>query len=375
MKLLLTITRYIVGILFVFSGLVKANDPLGLSYKMQEFFEVWGMHGLSDYTLTFSVLMIAFEIFAGVAVIIGWKMRIFIWLLLLLIIFFTFLTGYAVFSGKIKECGCFGDCIPLTAMQSFWKDIILLIMILFLFVNRNKIHTRISTRWALIVLGLSLALSFKFMGHVTTYLPTVDCLPYKVGNNLVEQMQVPPGAIPDSTVITFVYKKDGKNVEFTAEEFPDDFDESIYEFVNRYDKVIRKGNAVPKIRDFMLADYAGTDLTYTLLEKDVYQLYVLVKDELKEGNWLDELNALNQSLANLDLEKYFVSNLGEANATAIADKYFPNYSLLRADGTVIKTAARVNPSFLLIKNGTVIEKRSINDLEPLKEKLKSLGIQ
>src|SRR4249919_3078048 len=102
MKLLISISRYVVGILFIFSGLVKANDPLGLSYKMQEFFELWVMHFLNDYTLAFSVAMIAFEIIAGVAVLVGWKMNLFSWLLLLLIIFFTFLTGYAVFSGKIR---------------------------------------------------------------------------------------------------------------------------------------------------------------------------------------------------------------------------------------------------------------------------------
>src|SRR6195952_3249060 len=139
MKTGLTIARIIVGILFIFSGLVKANDPLGLSYKMQEFFEVWGWSFFNDFTLSFSILMIAFEIIAGVAVLLGWRMKLFSWLLLLLIIFFTFLTGYAVLSGKIRTCGCFGDCIPLTAVQSFTKDLILTALILFIFAVRNKV--------------------------------------------------------------------------------------------------------------------------------------------------------------------------------------------------------------------------------------------
>src|SRR6266498_111114 len=122
MKTLLNIGRIIVGVLFIFSGLVKANDPLGLSYKMQEFFEVWGLSSLNDYTLALSLVMNIFEVLAGVAVIIGWRMKLFSWLLLLLIIFFTFLTGYAALSGKIKTCGCFGDCIPLTPTTSFIKD-------------------------------------------------------------------------------------------------------------------------------------------------------------------------------------------------------------------------------------------------------------
>ena len=146
MKTFLNISRIIVGVLFIFSGLVKANDPLGLSYKMQEFFEIWNMHWLNDYTLAFSILMITFEIIAGVAVLVGYKMRLFSWLLLLLIIFFTFLTGYALFSGKVRECGCFGDCIPLTADQSFMKDLFLLVLIIPIFLYSNRIKPALSVR-------------------------------------------------------------------------------------------------------------------------------------------------------------------------------------------------------------------------------------
>src|ERR1700738_4025586 len=133
MKILISIVRFIVGVLFIFSGLVKANDPLGLSYKMQEFFEVWNFHWLDNFTLAFSIIMIVFEIVAGGAVRLGWQMKLFSWLLLILIVFFTFLTGYAYLSGKVRECGCFGDCIPLTAGESFVKDLVLLALILFLF--------------------------------------------------------------------------------------------------------------------------------------------------------------------------------------------------------------------------------------------------
>src|SRR5258705_1680257 len=140
MKILISVCRFLVGVLFIFSGLVKANDPLGLSYKMQEFFEVWGWGFLNDFALSFSILMIAFEIIAGAAVLLGWRMKLFSWLLLLLIIFFTFLTGYAGLSGKIRTCGCFGDCIPLTANQSFTKDLILTALILFIFRYRSRIQ-------------------------------------------------------------------------------------------------------------------------------------------------------------------------------------------------------------------------------------------
>src|SRR4030095_14602693 len=140
-KNILLVVRWIVGLLFIFSGLIKANDPLGLSYKMQEFFEAWRWYSLNGLTFSFSLVMNVFEVLAGVAVIIGWRLKLFSWLLLLLIIFFSFLTGYALFSGQVKTCGCFGDCLPLTPAQSFIKDLILFVLILILFINRNKIFS------------------------------------------------------------------------------------------------------------------------------------------------------------------------------------------------------------------------------------------
>src|SRR5690242_13873986 len=119
MRILVNIARVLVGVLFIFSGLVKANDPLGLSYKMQEFFEVWGINGFNSWTLTMSVLMNAFEIIAGFALLLGWRIKIVSWLLLLLIVFFTFLTGYTYVTGMPKNCGCFGDCLPISSKTSF----------------------------------------------------------------------------------------------------------------------------------------------------------------------------------------------------------------------------------------------------------------
>src|SRR5450432_4462522 len=199
--------RLIVGILFIFSGLIKANDPLGLSYKMQEFFEVWHLPALDAYSLVFSVLMIAFEILAGIAVLIGWRMKLFAWLLLLLILFFSFLTGYAVMSGKIRECGCFGNCIPLQAMGSFIKDLALLLLIGILFIYRNEIKSGFSARSSQILLALTLVFSFSIQWYALRYLPLVDCLPFKRGTNIFEKMKSPAGAIPDSSVIHFVYEK------------------------------------------------------------------------------------------------------------------------------------------------------------------------
>jgi hypothetical protein len=140
---------------------------------------------------------------------------------LLLILCFSFLTGYAVLSGKIKECGCFGDCSKsLTAMDSFIKDLVLLGMILFLFIFQKRVRPIFNTLTNLIILLMAGVLSFSMQWYVLQHLPMIDCLPYKAGNNIQEKMKTPPGSIPDSTVISFVYNKGGKEIEFTADKFP-----------------------------------------------------------------------------------------------------------------------------------------------------------
>ena len=207
MKQLINIARIIVGILFIFSGLVKANDPLGLSYKMQEFFEVWNMPWLNAFSLGFSVLMIAFEILAGMAVILGWRMNAFAWLLLLLIIFFSFLTGYAVISGKVRECGCFGNCIPLQAVQSFIKDLILLVLIVVLFYYRKQIQPVFPANICVATLSLTLVFSFALQWYTLRYLPVIDCLPFKREQIFLKKCFPPPVLFPTARLFASYMKK------------------------------------------------------------------------------------------------------------------------------------------------------------------------
>lgn len=368
MKLFINISRFIVGILFIFSGLVKANDPLGLSYKMQEFFEVWNWHFLNDYTLAFSIIMIAFEIIAGVAVLLGWRMNLFSWLLLLLIVFFTFLTGYALFSGKIRECGCFGDCIPLQAQQSFIKDLILLVLILIIFPYRNKIVPSLRPRSAIVVLFFTTIFSFAFQWYVLQHLPVVDCLPYRAGNNIPDKMKAPPGSIPDSTVIMFTYEKAGKQHSFTAENFPADFDDS-YTFVKREDKVVRKGTAVAAIRDFALQTAAGTDTTLALLNEPGNKLFLFIKDGYKGGEWEAVMEMILNAANRKGVKGFIVTNLEQLNGLEGLQK---RVTVLRADGTAIKTAARHNPTLFLLNGGTIQNKWAAPDFDKALTKINQI---
>jgi uncharacterized membrane protein YphA (DoxX/SURF4 family) len=353
---MLGFTRIFVGILFIFSGLIKANDPMGLSYKMQEFFEIWGLHFLNDYSLILSITMIAFEIIAGVAVLLGWQFRLFSWLLFLLIIFFTFLTGYAVFSGKIKECGCFGDCIKLTADQSFAKDLVLLVMTGFLLLKRNSIQSLLSTRLSVIVMIFFTFSSFAFQIYVLRNLPLVDCLPYKVGLTIQDQMKIPAGAIPDSTVINFVYQKDGKEVEFDAEHFPADFNDSTYSFVKRYDKLIREGNAKPPIKDFVIISPIGADTTESILNdpNDQWILFVKSAGYIHE-DWYDDFFNIAAKAHQKSLNLIAVTPEAASLSSIFSQKKI-NVPILKGDLVAIKTAARSNPTLYHLRQGKILAK-------------------
>jgi uncharacterized membrane protein YphA (DoxX/SURF4 family) len=364
MKILISAIRTLVGILFIFSGLVKADDPLGLSYKMQEFFDVWNFHWFDQVTLAFSILMIVFEIVAGVALLLGWRIRLFSWLLLLLIVFFTFLTGYAYLSGNVRECGCFGDCIPLTAGESFAKDLILLIAIVFLFAVRDRIRPISTPGISAGLLAAAAVFSFVFQWYVLVHLPVVDCLPYKAGTNIPAKMMAPPGSVPDSTVITMVYEKGGKRLEFDATHFPADFSDS-YHFVSRYDKLIRKGNAEPPIKDFVLTTGANTDTTDAVLSSKGFKLFVFMKEVTDyHPTWNKDLSVVLTMAKAKQIPVFFITGEYENMTSWVGQQGLTGQvSVLKCDGTAIKTAARANPTLYLLKGGTIAKKWSYADFK------------
>jgi uncharacterized membrane protein YphA (DoxX/SURF4 family) len=374
MKTALTLSRIIVGLLFIFSGLVKANDPLSLSYKMQEFFEVWGWKGLDQYTLGFSILMIAFEIIAGVAVLIGWRMKLFSWLLLAMILFFTFLTGYAYYSSKFKNCGCFGDCLPITPRVSFIKDIILTILIGFIFLNRKKITALFNNRISAGIILISALFSFGIQWYILKHLPFADCLPYKINNNIQEKMKPPVNAIPDSTVITLVYTKDGKDYEFSATKLPADL--NTYTYKSRYDKLIRKGNAIPPIQSFALTNINGTDTTNAVLERPGYTLLLFAQSiDALPAKWkwnsksFDEIRTLSGQKG---YPLFLITSNPKSAIDGFANAKWDTNSILACDNVPIKTAARVNPTLYVLNKGTILGKWSYSDFDEALKFIKEL---
>jgi uncharacterized membrane protein YphA (DoxX/SURF4 family) len=364
MKILLTIARIIVGVLFIFSGLVKANDPLGLSYKMQEFFEVWHLYFLNNYSLTLALVMNVFEIVAGVAILMGWRTKLFTGLLFILILFFLFLTAYAAFSGKIAACGCFGDCIPLNSMQSFWKDVILFVLIVFLLFNFRRIKSIVSPKVASLTLVISLLLVSGLQWYVLRHLPIVDCLPYKKGNDLLQQMKTPPAATADEYRYTFKYRKNDKDIEFAEDSLPEDLDDS-YKFIERGQKLIKKGNGLKaNITDFTLVAETGTDVTQQILSQQgkyillfIQQLNAGKKEHYDKSFWQQLKTRAPFYIVTADPESVLQFTEGA-------------FRILKCDGTVIKTAARANPTYFVMQGAKVLGKYSYADADKVLSFLK-----
>lgn len=360
LSITLTIIRVFVGLLFIFSGLIKANDPSGLAYKMGEFFEVWAREGylpdlmnwMNGYAMLMSILMISFEIVAGVALIIGYRFKLFAYLILALTVFFTFLTGYALFSGKIKECGCFGDCIKLQANESFMKDLILLALILILVFFRKKIAQTFSNNIATVVMAVSFAASIWMQWFVLKNLPFKDCLAYRVGNNILKEMT--PGENYHEAVYEtmLIYAKDGVEKEFTAKNFP--WQDTTWKFVDSKTTVVKEAENAPSILDFAISDYNGNDITQTVLNYTGNVFVIFIKD-VNEANisTIDKLNKLiaDCKAAKIPIIAVSASNDIETNKFKTTHKIDVEFNSI--DATVCKTAMRSNPGLMLLKKGDV----------------------
>lgn len=371
MRIAVRIVQVFVGVLFVISGLVKANDPIGLSYKMQEFFELWNegfsqssfirssLHFFHQQSLALSILMITLEIFAGVALLLAWKKKFILWLLLVLIIFFTFLTGYAYLSGKFTNCGCFGDCLPITPITSFMKDIALLVMILFLLAGQRFMQPVVNRRMQIALLIASLIFSLGLQWYVLNYLPIADCLPFKKGNNIAEQMKPPPGSRPDSVVIKYIYEKEGKQYEWAATELPADF--ATYKYVDRVDRVVRKGNADPPIKGFSLLGVTSTDSTEAVLALERAVLVYAI--DFKEQGWIKKMNGLITAARSQNMPVFIVSSNLKEGIRAFETAGVSGAQFFNTDFTLVRTVARTTPTILFLNRGTIARKFSKKNID------------
>jgi uncharacterized membrane protein YphA (DoxX/SURF4 family) len=362
MRNLVWVCRILVGLLFIFSGLIKINDPLGFSYKLEEYFEVFHIGFLSSFALSMAIILCSLEIILGFALLIGVRAKSVAWGLLLLIIFFSFLTFYSAYFKVVQTCGCFGDAIPLTPWQSFSKDLVLLLLILVIFANRKTINPLFSKKTGDNLLIASVVIAVSIGLYTYNFMPVIDFLPYKVGANILDEMKTPPGAKPDEYEIIYNLKnkKTGETKVMTDKEYlkSNIWKDDNWEVIGKPESVLIKKGFTPKIIDLSIQDAQGSDYTKELLSSPFYNLIVVAYDlDHTDVQAIGRINALAATLIqNFNTRTILLTSNSPKDAEAFAKKNHLVTEIFYADGVPLKTMVRANPGVFLMKNGTIINK-------------------
>jgi len=312
------ISRILVGALFIFSGFVKLVDPIGSEYKFQEYFSesVLNMEFLIPYALLFAIVLIVAEILLGVMILIGYKPKLTVWSLLIITLIFLFLTWYSAYYNKVTDCGCFGDAIKLTPWETFYKNIILIGLIVILLVNVVFIKPIFKGKTPKAIAFLSLAAFLFIVQHVLTHLPLIDFRAYAIGKNLQEGM---------------LYPADG---------------------------------SIPPVHDFMLEDMQQ-DLAPMLLEKEKVLLVILYNLDKADAKGFPAVKAVAEKAIAKGYTVYGVSASFSDDLLLAQEKYNLPFEFLFCDETTLKTMIRANPGVIILDKGTVTQKKNWIDVEDL----------
>lgn len=360
-------SRIFVGILFIFSGFIKANDPTGFGYKLEEYFLVFHMDFLNDYSTWLAVLICGLEIILGVFLLLGFYKNKVAWGLLLLTIFFLFLTFYSAFFEVVTSCGCFGDAIPLTPWQSFIKDVILLAFVIVIFKYRARIKPLLSNPTTRSLIStLVILLSFGIGVYTIYFLPFIDFLPYKEGNNIPELMVMPDGEEADvyESIYEIKHKQTGEVKKVTDKEYMEGiWEDDNWEVVGEpTSKLVKKGYQIP-IPDLLISDAEGNDVTQEIITNPYYNFVVVStyvdKLSLADIIALDRINTTIRDLASdYPLRAILLTSSSSEVARGLQDEMDLVLETLYADNVPLKSMVRSNPGVLLLQNGTVIKKWS-----------------
>lgn len=340
------ISRIIVGGLFIFSGLIKLNDPIGTAIKLQEYFEVFAEDFGSFFSifipvaLELGMVLIVLEVVLGVAVLINYRMRITTIVLLVLMIFFTFLTFYSAWFNKVTDCGCFGDAIKLTPWESFWKDMFLMVFVLHLFWHRKRFDPMLRTRPGHAVIISVTVLSFFLGIYAIHHLPFIDFRAYRIGNHIPTQMQP-----QESPIIEYVFEKDGEEVR--SQKFLSDKEGFKY----KTSEVLNADKIVPKISDYSVSSAEGEDVTQNTFE-GAKLLFIMYDVKKASTSNIEDIRELIKDLdGKVEMMILTASPSLEIDAFRHENQLAVPYYF--ADATVLKTIIRSNPGVSLWVNGTV----------------------
>jgi len=354
------IIRFLVGGLFIFSGLIKVNDPVGTAIKMEEYFGIFAIDfaGFFDvfvpFALPISIFLVVLEVVLGVALILNYRQNLTLGVLLIVILFFTALTGYSAITNNVTDCGCFGDAIKLTPWQSFIKDIIVLVLSFVLYFGEHKPQSLRLQKISNYIVGGTTIFSIGLAIYAVLHLPMIDFRAYKIGNHIPTEMQ--PSA---EYIFEYVMEKDGK--EYTFDAYPTDTSYT-YKIMNHLNP-----EAAPKITDFAVWNDQG-DFTEAVFSGD--KLFVIMYDIRKTNT--DGLKNINTLIAALggQIEVYALTASDGTSFEAFQKQNNFNIPYFYTDATVLKTINRANPGLWLLKDGVVVSKWHYNDVPNYSEVLK-----
>lgn len=352
MKILRFAGRIVIGLVFIFSGIVKAIDPLGSAYKFHDYFQAFDIGFLNMLSLPLAVLLCTVEFIAGFSVLTGLRQKTGIWIVMILLLVFTPLTLILALTNPVSDCGCFGDAIHLTNWQTFGKNFILIALAIILYTGRKKITHIFSAHTEWMIISGATVLFVLFSLFNLRYLPVIDFLPYKTGVKIVDKMVVPEGVPVDEYQTTFIYEKDGIKKEFNLNNYP--ADDTTWIFIDQKSVLIKKGYQ-PPIHDFSITSLNGEDITQKILSHPGYTVLMITKKLSETDN--------KHLLKGFDLGNYCTVNSIDfyvltASGSDEVKSYDNGLMFCSVDETTLKTIIRANPGYILLKDGTIVGKWS-----------------
>ena len=358
-----SIARTLLALTFLFSGFVKAVDPLGTVYKIQDYLHE-GFGGVFQWAIpaagVAAVCLIALEWLLGIAMLLNVRTQWTSWITLLFYCIMTPLTLYIAIANPVSDCGCFGDALVITNWQTFWKNIILLLLSICLVICRKAIPELFSWWMEIIITLAALGSVAGIMGYSYTHLPQIDFRPYKVGNHIPTLMEIPDDAEVDQYEITLIYAKDGKEQTFTLENYPKGDPE--WTFVDQKSVLIKKGY-VPPIHDFEIETLEGDYITQDILVSEEPVTLVVMYDLTKtDTTQLEKLMHMIHEYPRV----YFLTASGEEEIFAFAeelgwDEETTYSTFCFTDPITLKTIVRANPGVIVVQNGTIIDKYNLKN--------------
>ncbi len=364
------ISRFVVGLVFTFSGFVKGIDPLGSAYKFEDYFIAFGLNFLQPLALTLAIALALAEFLIGVSLILKVHLRTGIWSAFIFMIFFTPLTFVLALTNPVSDCGCFGDALVLTNWQTFWKNIILLFFISGLFFYQKNLTAAYPPKVEWVITGLSALFMLFISFYGLQNLPIMDFRPYHIGASISDGMIIPDNAALDEYETTLIYEKDGVQKEFTSENFP--WQDSTWKFVDQNSFLVKEGYR-PPIHDFNIINKEGEEITDLILNDKAFT-FLLISKTLKNTNIpaFEKAAKLALFCEEKGIKFYGLTASGNNEINDLVNNTDLDFELYALDETTLKTIIRSNPGLVLIKEGTIIGKwaaKNIPDPEFINQNL------